>query len=132
MSYLKDSSHKRRREGVSCQPAGYKGKVAPRFSALDQKNLDVLFEKWNAENPLDSFLDEPHCSNGNSNTSMVPMAESNGDEQSDDVPDPQLAADTTQSPLFCHHTKEQRQLLHKYGNQLCLLDTTYRTTKYAL
>ena len=110
----------------------YKAKVAHRFSALDQKNLDVLVKKWKAESPLDSFLYEPHCSTGNSNASMVPMAESNGDEPSDDVPDPQPAADTTQSLLFCHQTKEQRQLLHKYGNQMCLLDATYRTTKYAL
>ena len=34
--------------------------------------------------------------------------------------------------LFVHQTKWQRRLLKRYGNELSLLDATYRTTKYAL
>ena len=34
--------------------------------------------------------------------------------------------------LFAHQTKWQQRILNRYGNELSLLDATYRTTKYAL
>ena len=34
--------------------------------------------------------------------------------------------------LFVHQTTWQRRLLSKYGNDICLLDATYKTTRYAL
>ena len=34
--------------------------------------------------------------------------------------------------LFVHQTKWQKRLLNKYGNELTLLDATYKTTRYAL
>ena len=32
--------------------------------------------------------------------------------------------------LSVHQTAFQQELLQKYGNSICLLDTTYKTTKY--
>ena len=41
--------------------------------------------------------------------------------------------DTTQNTmLFVYQSKEQRELLLRYGEELALLDATYRTTKYVL
>lgn len=34
--------------------------------------------------------------------------------------------------LFVHQTKFQSRLLERYGNSICLLDATYKTTKYSL
>ena len=34
--------------------------------------------------------------------------------------------------LFVYQSKWQRRLLLRYGNELALLDATYRTTRYAL
>ena len=34
--------------------------------------------------------------------------------------------------LFVHQTQWQEKLLNRYGNEICLLDATYRTTKYSL
>lgn len=34
--------------------------------------------------------------------------------------------------LFCYQTAWQRRLLHLYGQQMCLLDATYRTCRYSL
>lgn len=34
--------------------------------------------------------------------------------------------------LYVHQTGWQKQLLMRYGNEICLLDATYRTTKYSL
>lgn len=38
----------------------------------------------------------------------------------------------TQSLLFVHQTRQQQQLLQRYGNDVCLLDATYKTTRYSL
>lgn len=37
-----------------------------------------------------------------------------------------------ESFLFVHQAAWQRELLSLYGNELCLLDATYRTSQYAL
>lgn len=34
--------------------------------------------------------------------------------------------------LYVHQTKWQQELLRCYGNEICLLDATYRTTRYSL
>ena len=34
--------------------------------------------------------------------------------------------------LFVHQTPWQKRLLRVYGNYICLLDATYKTTRYAL
>ena len=34
--------------------------------------------------------------------------------------------------LFVHQTAWQKRLLRLYGNDICLLDVTYKTTRYAL
>jgi hypothetical protein len=36
------------------------------------------------------------------------------------------------SLLFVHQSAWQRRLLLKYGNDLCLLDATYKTTRFAV
>jgi hypothetical protein len=41
-------------------------------------------------------------------------------------------ADIQQSFLFVHQTSWQRNLLHKYGQEICLMDGTYNTTTYDL
>ena len=33
--------------------------------------------------------------------------------------------------LFGHQTKWQKHLLNQYGNEICLLDATYKTSCYA-
>lgn len=107
----------------------YKGKTN-RFSSADQKNLDELVQKWKTENPQDSFIYRPHSGTSESDE---PGDGKNG-TTSDQAPT-QLGESTvneTQTLLFCHQTSDQRRLLTKYGNQMCLLDATYRTTKYDL
>jgi hypothetical protein len=34
--------------------------------------------------------------------------------------------------LYVHQTRWQQKLLERYGNEICLLDATYRTTRYSL
>ncbi|KAK5919968.1 hypothetical protein CgunFtcFv8_023815 [Champsocephalus gunnari] len=45
----------------------------------------------------------------------------------------QLQEDGTVTKLlFCYQTAWQRRLLHLYGQQMCLLDNTYRTCRYSV
>lgn len=37
-----------------------------------------------------------------------------------------------QTMLFVHQTSDQRHLLHRYGNELCSLDATYKTSKFTI
>ena len=92
------------------------------FSSLDQKNLEELVQNWKKEHPEDSFLYRPHATKPASDDS------SHYDDDST-TPDEE---ESTQTLLFCHQTSDQRHLLTRYGNQMCLLDATYRTTKYDL
>ena len=39
---------------------------------------------------------------------------------------------TQQRLLLVHQTDSQKHLLKRYGNHICLLDATYKTTKYAI
>lgn len=42
------------------------------------------------------------------------------------------SSDCKEQLLYVHQEKWQRDLLLKYGNEICLLDATYKTTKYAV
>ena len=37
-----------------------------------------------------------------------------------------------QNLLFVHQNTDQKRIIHRYGNNVCLLDATYKTTKYAI
>lgn len=34
--------------------------------------------------------------------------------------------------IFVHQTANQKRLMERYGNEICLLDATYKTSQYAL
>lgn len=104
----------------------YKGKPN-HFSSNDQKNLEELIKKWKFENPQDFFLFRPHSGKPCAEEST----ENNDNTISNEDTEESLEMDTS-TLIFCHQTKYQKHLLGKYGNQMCLLDATYRTTKYDL
>ena len=39
---------------------------------------------------------------------------------------------TNQKFLFVHQSASQKKLLERYGNHICLLDATYKTTRYSI
>lgn len=58
--------------------------------------------------------------------------EENGGEPDEDLGKVKVDDGTSNGLWFVHQTSWQRRLLHRYGNELSLLDATYRTTKYSL
>ena len=111
----------------------YQARVTHRFSKLDQENVDALIVKWKKETPADAFHFRPHSSDDAAvNDACNSLINDQNDIMSDEVPNPKPLASDKNTLLFCHQTADQRELLKKYGDQMCLMDATYRTTKYAL
>ena len=85
---------------------------------MDQVNLQKYIDIWKEEDPERNFYFRPFAG---------------GDDKSNDDKKSVKSEDTNdQKLLFVHQEKWQRNLLKKYGTDLCLMDATYKTTKYAL
>ena len=89
----------------------YTAQVKLRLSNVDQENLQALVEQWRKERQEDLFLFRSFS---------IAAGKMNVQDEE------------TQSLLFVHQTKQQQQLLQRYGNDICLLDATYKTTRYSL
>ncbi len=87
----------------------YIAKMKLRRSKIDLENLQMKMDEWETQIPEDKFFFRP-CT---------------------DTPDNDQQH-SAESLLFVHQTKWQRHLLQRYGETLCMLDATYKTTKYAL
>lgn len=106
--------------------------VAGRFSGLDQENLAQKIVVWQ-ETMVQSHFFFRKCTDEESGTAAV-TNKSNTErcfpsENGEGVDDMSYKPQNTF--LFIHQTKQQQQILQRYG-ELVLLDATYRTTKYAL
>ena len=54
------------------------------------------------------------------------------DELGEEIRLTQKGGEQSRKLLFVHQTAWQKRLLRLYGNDICLLDATYKTTRYAL
>lgn len=82
----------------------YRAVYSNKREKIDQEALQQTVNDWQNQNRDDFFFYRPYQDN----------------PQGD-----------VQTLLFCHQTKWQQQLLLRYG-RICLLDATYKTTKYSL
>eukprot|EP00794_Sanderia_malayensis_P019328 gene19328-21252_t len=82
----------------------YHARVRGMHSKDDQENLRYKIDTWKENRPNDRFFYQP---------------KGNIDEGND------------QKLLFVYQSEQHRHLLARYGT-ICLLDATYKTTKYAL
>ncbi|CAH3106141.1 unnamed protein product, partial [Porites lobata] len=98
----------------------YQASVKKFLSKSDQENLEKKIENWCQENPQDSFYFRP-CALSASSTASESMNNEETDQNCvrDDL-------------LFAHQTAWQKQLMIRYGNEITLLDATYKTMRYEL
>ncbi|CAH3189586.1 unnamed protein product [Porites lobata] len=98
----------------------YQASVKKILSKSDQENLEKKIENWCQENPQDSFYFRP-CALSASSTASESMNNEETDQKCvrDDL-------------LFAHQTAWQKQLMICYGNEITLLDATYKTMRYEL
>ena len=93
----------------------YRATMKHRFSKVDQENEAEKVIHWKASSPEDFFYFRPYGEAPPGHTDVE------GDNKED-----------IQTLLFIHQTAWQRRLLQRYGNDMCLLDATYKTTRYSL
>lgn len=112
-----------------------KAKLENRLAKMDQDNIEELIKKWQTTDnnfyfrkraEVISFDQEQEFDD---HSEDVEAANEEGDDEDEPEPQPQKSEQTL---LFCYQSKEQKRLLVKYGNGMCLLDATYKTTRYAL
>ena len=112
----------------------YKSVVKERFSKLDQENLQKKIECWKSKCPDETFYFRPLVKY----SEELPTDKDQNDDHDDDDEyddDDENNAVLPEAPnglLFVHQTNNQKRLLQRYGNELTLLDATYKTTKYSL
>jgi MULE transposase domain/Amyotrophic lateral sclerosis 2 chromosomal region candidate gene 8 len=98
----------------------YTARTSQMRSCVDQEELQRSIGEWQSASPSDKFMFRP-----------LVEANSTSDLSSGDDDDVLLHGTENTGLLFVHQTMWQQRLLARYG-QTCLLDATYRTTKYAL
>lgn len=98
----------------------YRAYIKEQLSNIDQENLEKKIEIWQKERENDTFLFRPYLYK----EEYVKVEEDETDSMKVDL--------GQQGLLFIHQTEWQRKLMLRYGNELTLLDATYKTTKYAL
>ena len=90
-----------------------------KLAKQDQKNVSRLVEEWKSNtNVNDNFFFRPYIA-GSAATATNSNSSDDNKQQ-------------TQSLLFVHQMAWQKRLLLRYGRDICLMDATYKTSKYAL
>ena len=104
----------------------YAAIMKQQLSTIDQRTSKKKIQTWQEESPEDNFKFRPYVEP----EKVVHKEESEEDMDNDN--DEVILTLGEEALLFVHQTKWQRRLLLRYGNELTLLDATYKTTKYAL
>ena len=109
----------------------YKSVIKERYSKIDQEDLQKKVELWKENSPNNNFEFHPYATYGEEEDKQPEIGdEENGSESEEE--DEDMVKTSTKGLLFVHQTKEQGRLLERYGNELSMLDATYKTTRYSL
>ena len=73
----------------------------------------------------------PYATYASEEESTRPEEDSDG-ESDNEGEDERIIKTSTKGLFFVHQSKDQRRLLERYGNDICMLDATYKTTRYSL
>ena len=110
----------------------YRATVKNRFSNCDQVNVSKLVDKWLREQPRDKIYFRPYADVAEPDLNSEDDETINADTDDEDEDVKITTKCSRQTMMFVHQTHWQSRLLRTYGNDICLLDATYKTTRYAL
>ena len=123
----------------------YRAKRALELSKLDQENLRLKIKEWKVNDPESTFFFRPYITvedesehppspKEEKKTEMKKMNGFQGNSGSDDDWCEVLGSHKhcSQTFLYIHQTQWQKKLLERYGNNISLIDATYKTTRYDL
>ena len=100
-----------------------------KLSKIDQVNLEILVKRWQEEDPGKCFYFRKYSMNSEDIENVGSDTDSEDDPRG---PPPKRSCPLTSNLLYVHQESWQRDLLVRYGSSLCLMDATYKTTKYSL
>jgi len=106
----------------------YRRRLTKLHSKINQVNLTRNIDNWTRENPQDCFYFREYCEDTCDHSAVHPSTVAEDDDVDVNMPSSQPG----KGLLFCHQTHWQQQLLQRYGSEICLLDATYKTSRYAL
>ncbi len=118
-------------------------KRALQLSCLDQENAHLKIQQWMKTHPECTHFFRPYFQKkagmlpGKSEDDPVTAMPAGNDKRfvgNDGIDDTAAITDFsyTQTLLWVHQTEWQRELLKRYGNNMSLIDATYKTTRYEL
>ena len=110
----------------------YRAMVKSRFSNCNQTNAEEKVKEWQTQTPNDKFFFRKYSDLCDAKFENDVVSNSNNEEDLDDEDIRVTSPLSYQKLLFVHQTTWQRRLLSKYGNDICFMDATYKTTRYAL
>lgn len=94
---------------------------------------------WQKEFPDDNIVFKPLLGEGEESLSEskedsnpVAVAVGADDEDIVSINKPQNPDEHSNNLHFVHQTKWQKKLLQKHGGEICMMDATYKTSRYAL
>ncbi len=111
----------------------YIATVKQKLSCMDQKNLQQQISEWKREDSNRKFFFRP-CKIVDGGEDNLPNDILKSDDKiyKDFDPHKVKSQQFTQKLLYVHQEKWQQSLLNQYGNNVTLMDATYKTTKYVL
>ena len=116
----------------------YKATIKNRLSRIDQENVASKIKGWTSGND-DKIIFRPRLEDEEDEADSQQSSEVEDDGSDEEKEEAVYLTRQKKSQegnrhdlLFVHQTAWQRRLLERYGNDVCLLDATYKTTKYAL
>lgn len=113
----------------------YRATIKYRHSRIDQENVASKVNEWNSRHENNLFF-RPHLNEDTDEDDTQQNSEID-DEVNDEGKEETVyltrhrTSQDGKTLLFVHQTAWQRRLLERYGD-VCLLNATYKTTKYAL
>ena len=109
----------------------YRAMVKSRFSNCDQTNAEEKVKEWQMQTPNDKVFFRKYSDICDAKFENDVVSNSSNREDLDDEDIRVTSPLSYQKFLFVHQTTWQRRLLSN-GNDVCLLDAMYKTTRCAL
>ena len=112
----------------------YVATTKQKLSCMDQVRLQKKIDEWIKEDSRRKFHFRPYkiIEGGEENLQNDIKCDDKRTSKSEFNPHEIRSKQFQQKLLYVHQEAWQRNLLQKYGNNICLMDATYKTTKYVL
>eukprot|EP00794_Sanderia_malayensis_P002108 gene2107-2393_t len=101
-------------------------------SMIDQDCLNAKIKEWRTTDPTLKIFFPPKAATVDDDDKEEDCNEYDGGKKVEDEEEIRVTNYNSETLLFVYQSTWQQRLLSRYGNDLVLLDATYRTTRYGI